>query len=130
MGNFFLALWCWISANAEAVQAVLLILATIAAFAVIAHNAVISRREKTIDMVNEQFGDEAGHYEAFKTFFLDLEESGQALTDYAQLVEKLAATGVHDTEPNIRNKLARGKFTAVFLIQCLEAIGARELRLD
>lgn len=48
---------------------------------------------------------------------------------YAQLVEKLAAIGVQETEPNIRNKLARGKFTAVFLIQCLEAIGASELRL-
>lgn len=48
---------------------------------------------------------------------------------YAQLVEKLAAIGVVDSEPNIRNKLSRGKFTAVFLIQCLEAIGANELRL-
>jgi len=49
---------------------------------------------------------------------------------YAQLVEKLAGIGVVDTEPNIRNKLARGKFTAVFLIQCLEAIGASSLRLS
>ncbi|WP_034160324.1 DUF6471 domain-containing protein [Sphingomonas sp. ERG5] len=48
---------------------------------------------------------------------------------YAQLVEKLAALDVVDTEPNIRNKLARGKFTAVFLVQCLEAIGATSLRL-
>ena len=48
---------------------------------------------------------------------------------YGQLVEKLAAIGVVDSEPNIRNKLARGKFTAVFLIQCLEAIGASSLRL-
>ena len=49
---------------------------------------------------------------------------------YNQLVEKLAAIGVVDSEPNIRNKLARGKFTAVFLIQCLEAIGASFLRLS
>lgn len=49
---------------------------------------------------------------------------------YAQLVEKLAAIGVVDSEPNIRNKLARGKFTAVFLVQCLEAIGATGLRLE
>ena len=49
---------------------------------------------------------------------------------YNQLVEKLAAVGVVDSEPNIRNKLARGKFTAVFLIQCLEAIGASSLRLS
>ncbi|MFD0946097.1 DUF6471 domain-containing protein [Sphingomonas canadensis] len=44
---------------------------------------------------------------------------------YAQLVGKLADIGVHDTEPNIRNKISRGKFTAVFLVQCLEAVGAR-----
>ena len=49
---------------------------------------------------------------------------------YAQLVDRLAAIGVKETEPNIRNKLARGKFTAVFLIQVLSAIGSREIRLD
>ena len=49
---------------------------------------------------------------------------------YNQLVEKLARIGVTEAEPNIRNKLARGKFTAVFLLQCLEALGAPELRLD
>lgn len=48
---------------------------------------------------------------------------------YQQLVEKLADIGVKESEPNIRNKLARGKFTAVFLIQCLTAIGANEIRL-
>ena len=48
---------------------------------------------------------------------------------YAQLVGKLAEIGVMDSEPNIRNKLSRGKFTAVFLIQCLEAIGSSLLRL-
>ena len=49
---------------------------------------------------------------------------------YAQLAGKLADIGVMDSEPNIRNKLARGKFTAVFLIQCLEAIGVSSLRVS
>jgi hypothetical protein len=49
---------------------------------------------------------------------------------YADLAGKLADIGVMDSEPNIRNKISRGKFTAVFLIQCLEAIGASSLRLD
>ena len=49
---------------------------------------------------------------------------------YGQLVAKLAEIGVVDSEPNIRNKLSRGKFTAVFLIQCLEAIGCSSLRLQ
>lgn len=48
---------------------------------------------------------------------------------YADLVEKLADIGVVDSEPNIRNKISRGKFTAVFLVQCLIAIGANDLRL-
>lgn len=49
---------------------------------------------------------------------------------YAQLVDKLAEIGVVDSEPNVRNKLSRGKFTAVFLLQCLEAVGSTQLRLD
>lgn len=48
---------------------------------------------------------------------------------YAQLVDNLAEIGVVDSEPNVRNKLSRGKFTAVFLLQCLEAIGCSDLRL-
>jgi microsomal dipeptidase-like Zn-dependent dipeptidase len=49
---------------------------------------------------------------------------------YQQLAEKLTQLGITEREENIRNKLARGKFTAVFLLQCLEAIGTKELRLD
>lgn len=49
---------------------------------------------------------------------------------YGQLVDKLAEIGVMDSEPNVRNKLSRGKFTAVFLLQCLEATGSTYLRLD
>jgi hypothetical protein len=48
---------------------------------------------------------------------------------YKQLQAKLEAVGVSETEPNIRNKLARGKFTAVFLLQCLEAVGVDTLRI-
>ena len=49
---------------------------------------------------------------------------------YAELVGKLADVGVMDSEPNIRNKISRGKFTAVFLVQCLTAIGVDAVRLD
>ncbi|MEL7720945.1 DUF6471 domain-containing protein [Citromicrobium bathyomarinum] len=49
---------------------------------------------------------------------------------YAELVGKLADIGVMDSEPNIRNKISRGKFTAVFLLQCLTAIGVNSVRLD
>ncbi|WP_230292443.1 DUF6471 domain-containing protein [Croceicoccus sp. Ery5] len=49
---------------------------------------------------------------------------------YAELVGKLADIGVMDSEPNIRNKISRGKFTAVFLVQCLNAIGCSSLQLQ
>jgi hypothetical protein len=48
---------------------------------------------------------------------------------YDQLAERLAALGVKDSAVNIRNKLARGKFSAVFLVQALTAMGCRSLRL-
>ncbi|UDL87269.1 DUF6471 domain-containing protein [Mesorhizobium sp. PAMC28654] len=49
---------------------------------------------------------------------------------YAELADKLAAIGVEEKEANIRNKLARGRFSAVFLAQCLKAVGSERLRLD
>ena len=49
---------------------------------------------------------------------------------YAQLVEALAEIGIDEKEVNIRNKLARGKFSAAFMVQCLEAIGTQSLRLS
>jgi len=48
---------------------------------------------------------------------------------YAQLVEKLAEIGVDEKEVNVRNKLSRGKFTAAFFLQCLSAIGEKEIRI-
>ena len=48
---------------------------------------------------------------------------------YQQLAEQLAEMGVHDTPANIANKISRGGFTAVFMAQCLEAIGCHEIRL-
>ena len=49
---------------------------------------------------------------------------------YDQLTEKLAELGISDTSVNIRNKVARGKFTAVFMMQCLKAIGVEHVRLS
>jgi hypothetical protein len=49
---------------------------------------------------------------------------------YEELAERLAAIGINDTAVNLRNKVARGRFSATFLIQCLVAIGTRTLRLS
>ena len=44
--------------------------------------------------------------------------------------ERLAAIGGDEKEANIRNKLSRGKFTAAFMLRCLQAIGCASLRLE
>ncbi len=49
---------------------------------------------------------------------------------YRELAERLENFGVHETERNIANKISRGGFSAVFFVQCLDAMGANALRLD
>lgn len=49
---------------------------------------------------------------------------------YSDLVERLGKLGVKETVPNLKNKLSRGSFTAIFFIQCLKAMGVANLRLD
>jgi hypothetical protein len=49
---------------------------------------------------------------------------------YADLTEKLAEIGIKDNERNISNKIARGTFTAIFFVQCLEAIGCKVIHLE
>lgn len=49
---------------------------------------------------------------------------------YADLVKALGKFGVQETEPNLRNKLSRGSFSAAFLLQCLAAIGASYISID
>ena len=67
-------------------------------------------------------------WEAMAANLLKAELKRKGVT-YAGLVDKLAAMGIDEKEVNVRNKLARGKFTAAFLLQCLSAIGAQDLRL-
>jgi hypothetical protein len=49
---------------------------------------------------------------------------------YAQVAERLQLEGVTETEAGIRNKLSRGTFSAVFLLQVLRVIGIETLRMD
>lgn len=49
---------------------------------------------------------------------------------YRELAEKLTAMGTPETDRNIANKISRGGFTAAFFIECLVAIGVKELRLE
>ena len=44
---------------------------------------------------------------------------------YAQLADLIG-----DKEPNVRNKLSRGKFSAAFFLQCLGAVGAGPISVE
>jgi hypothetical protein len=93
---------------------------------------VVKGKSIVYDDIRHQEGDampDKNPWEARAQGILKAELKRRGVT-YAQLVDKLAAIGVEETEPNIRNKLARGKFTAVFLLQCLDAVGCSTLHLS
>ena len=48
---------------------------------------------------------------------------------YARLADALRELGVEETEASIKNKVSRGRFTFVFLLEAMIAIGADELKL-
>lgn len=48
---------------------------------------------------------------------------------YEALADKLAPLGVKENARNLNNKISRGGFTAAFLLQCLNAVGASSLQL-
>ncbi len=48
---------------------------------------------------------------------------------YEQLAQKLGELGVKDSAVNLRNKMARGGFSAAFFLQCLEAIGVKRIEI-
>lgn len=48
---------------------------------------------------------------------------------YEQLVGRLAKIGVEDNVLNMRNKVARGRFTAPFFAQCMVALGVANLQI-
>jgi hypothetical protein len=77
------------------------------------------------------------HYNTGPTFDWEAEakgllkaELGRRNLRYPDLVKRLATVGVFESAPNLRNKISRGNFSAVFFVQCLMAIGATDLRLN
>jgi lambda repressor-like predicted transcriptional regulator len=51
-------------------------------------------------------------------------ELKRAGVSYAELADRIG-----DKEPNVRNKLSRGKFSASFFLSCLSACEVENLRL-
>lgn len=49
---------------------------------------------------------------------------------YRDLAQRLEEIGIHETELNIKNKVSRGGFSAVFFVQCLAAMGCHNVSVD
>jgi Domain of unknown function (DUF6471) len=49
---------------------------------------------------------------------------------YADLVRELGLRGITETEQNLRNKVSRGTFSAIFFFQCMDALAVPVLHLD
>ena len=49
---------------------------------------------------------------------------------YDALAELLTRSGAAESAVNLRNKVARGGFTAAFFLKCLNAIGCTSIRLN
>lgn len=49
---------------------------------------------------------------------------------YEQLSARLAEIGVSEQPKSLRNKVARGGFSAVFFVQCLRALGCKSLTIE
>ena len=49
---------------------------------------------------------------------------------YKGLAARLVAIGVKETEGSIANKMSRGTFTFVFVLQCLQAVGAKSMTME
>ncbi len=50
--------------------------------------------------------------------------------NYIEISERLEKIGVHETPQNISNKIGRGTFGAIFMLQILEVIECTELNLN
>jgi len=48
---------------------------------------------------------------------------------YAALADLLTEAGLSENAANLNNKIARGGFSAAFLMQCLDVIGAKAIQI-
>ena len=48
---------------------------------------------------------------------------------YRELAARMTAAGAPETEASVRNKIARGRFSAVFMLMALDAAGCKSLHL-
>lgn len=69
--------------------------------------------------------------EQWKVYAKGLLKSEIARRDlnYVEVSEKLKVIGIDESPQNISNKIGRGKFSAIFMLQVLKAIGCEEINL-
>ncbi|MDR4513642.1 DUF6471 domain-containing protein [Nitrosomonas sp.] len=57
-------------------------------------------------------------------------ELARADIGYEELTKRLAEIGVYETYKAVAAKINRGSFTFQFFLQCMEAIGVNDIRLN
>ena len=72
----------------------------------------------------------AGHGYELRVKQLIRNEMIRSGVTHEELIKRLARIGVHETIYTLRTKLSRGRFSAVFMLQVVEALGARTIDLD
>jgi len=70
--------------------------------------------------------------DGWNTFARGLLKAEMARRDvsYQDLVGLLRSVGVEESAENLTNKINRGKFSANFFLQCLDAMGCKTIRLS
>ncbi len=79
---------------------------------------------KKLDFQPQPFSDEEARLWVKHTLRSEMAKRGMT---YRDLLEALAKMVLPDEEKNLRNKVARGSFTAAFFMQCLRAIGTSKV---
>ena len=80
-------------------------------------------------MISKVKPDECDEWEGRATGILKAELARRKI-NYVKLSELLNESyGIQESQHNLSNKVRRGKFSAVFLLQVLEVIGCEDIRL-
>jgi DNA (cytosine-5)-methyltransferase 1 len=57
-------------------------------------------------------------------------ELARADIGYDELIKRLADIGVHETYTGIAAKINRGTFSFMFFMQCMKAIGVKQVKIE
>lgn len=57
-------------------------------------------------------------------------ELTKANIGYEELVQRLAAMGIQESYTGIAAKINRGTFSFMFFMQCMKAVGVKQVRIE